>query len=276
MSWDDLPTYAETVETRSGLLATRTNGDPALPPLVLCQRFRGTMDDWDPAFIERLTAGRRVIRFDSAGIGESQGETPNTVAGMAEVLSNLLEALELDQVDLLGWSLGGYVAQTLALDQPDKVWRLVIAGSGPGGLDGPPPHPRVAEIAAKPSASPDEVAFLFFTQSGAGRAAAEQHFARIRLGERQPVDVGSGRRQREAIVAWWRGEGAARPHLPQLSMPILVANGIGDVMVPAEHSFAIARGAPEAKLVLYPDAGHTFLFQCAEDFTAEVMRFLGP
>ena len=275
MSWDSPATRSQTVETGFGRLAVRVSGAPNLPPLVLCQRFRGTMDDWDPEFIARLAAGRRVIRFDSAGIGESEGETPAAVAGMAEIVSALLHGLELDRVDLLGWSLGGYVAQTFALERPDKVRRLVIAGSGPGGPDGPPPHPRVAEIAAKPAAAPDDVAFLFFAESEAGRAAAERHFARIRLGERQPIDAESGRRQREAIVAWWRGEGAARPYLPRLSMPVLVANGIGDVMVPTEHSFAIARGAPNAKLILYPDAGHAFLFQCAEDFTAEVLRFLG-
>lgn len=276
MSWDDLATHSETVETKFGRLAVRVSGAPHLPPLVLCQRFRGTMDDWDPEFIARLAVGRRVIRFDSAGVGESEGETPTTIVGMAEIVSALLHALKLDRVDLLGWSLGGYVAQTFAVEWPDKVRRLVIAGSGPGGPDGPPPHPRVAEIAAKPSAAPEDVAFLFFTESQVGRAAAERHFARTGFGFRAPIDVESGRRQREAIVAWWRGEGAARPYLPQLSMPVLVANGVSDVMVPAEHSFAIAHGAPHAKLILYPDAGHAFLFQCAEDFTGEVLRFLGP
>ncbi len=276
MSWDELASRSQTVETKFGRLAVRVSGDAKRPPLVLCQRFRGTMDDWDPEFIARLAAGRRIIRFDSAGIGESEGETPATVAGMAKILSALLYALQLDRVDLLGWSLGGYVAQAFALEQPDKVRRLVIAGSGPGGPDGPPPHARVAEIAAKPAPSPDEVAFLFFPESQAGRAAAARHFARIRFGEGAPVDVESGRRQRQAIVAWWRGEGSARPCLSELSMPVLVANGIDDVMVPAEHSFAIARGAPKAKLVLYPDAGHAFLFQCADDFAAEVLRFLAP
>jgi pimeloyl-ACP methyl ester carboxylesterase len=150
----------------------------------------------------------------------------------------------------------------------------VIAGSGPGGPDGPAPHPRVAEIAAKTAATREDVQFLFFTETEAGAAAARRHFDRIRLGERPPVAAESGRRQREAIVSWWKGDGAARPHLGKLSMPVLVGNGIADVMVPAEHSFAIAQKAPRAKLLLYPDAGHAFLFQYAEDFCAEVLRFL--
>jgi pimeloyl-ACP methyl ester carboxylesterase len=231
------------------------------------------MDDWDPEFVARLATARRVIRFDSLGIGESGGETPNSVRGMAEVVPLLLDALGIDAVDLLGWSLGGYIGQTVALTWPERVRHLVIAGSGPGGPNGPPPHPRVGEIAAKTAATREDVQFLFFTGTEAGTAAARRHFDRIRLGERPPVAAESGRRQREAIVSWWKGDGAARPHLGELRMPVLVANGIADVMVPAEHSFAIAKKAPGAKLVLYPDAGHAFLFQYAEDFCAEVLRF---
>jgi pimeloyl-ACP methyl ester carboxylesterase len=255
-------------------LAVRVDGDPDKDPLLLCQRFRGTMDDWDPEFVARLAAARHVIRFDNLGIGESSGETPNTVREMAEVVPLLLDALGIGAVDLLGWSLGGYVGQTVALSWPERVRRLVIAGSGPGGPDGPPPHSRVAEIAAKTAATREDVQFLFFTETKTGTAAARRHFDRIRLGERPPVAAESGRRQREAITSWWKGDGAARPHLGKLGMPVLVGNGIADVMVPAEHSFAIAQKAPRAKLVLYPDAGHAFLFQYAEDFCAEVLRFL--
>jgi pimeloyl-ACP methyl ester carboxylesterase len=111
------------------------------------------MDDWDPEFVARLSTTRRVIRFDNLGIGESSGETPNTVRGMTQVVPLLLDALGIGAVDLLGWSLGGYVGQTVALTWPERVRHLVIAGSGPGGPDGPPPHPRVAEIAAKTAAT---------------------------------------------------------------------------------------------------------------------------
>src|ERR1700719_826579 len=229
------------IPTKDGLLAVRFDGDPQSAPLLLCQRFRGTMDDWDPEFVARLATARRVIRFDSLGIGESSGETPNSVRGMAEVVPLLLDALEISAVDLLGWSIVGYIGQTVALTWPERVRHLVIAGSGPGGPDGPPPHPRVAEIAAKTAATREDVQFLFFTETAAGNAAARRHFDRICLGERPPIAAESGRRQREAIVSWWKGDGAARPHLGKLSMPVLVGNGIADVMIPAEHSFAIAK-----------------------------------
>jgi pimeloyl-ACP methyl ester carboxylesterase len=262
------------IPTKDGSLAVRVDGDPREAPLLLCQLFSGTMDDWDPEFVARLATERHVIRFDNLGIGESSVETPNTVRGMAEVVRQLLDALGIDSVDLLGWSLGSYVGQTVALAWPERVRQLVIAGSGPGGPDGPPPHPRVAEIAAKTAATREDVQFLFFTETEAGTAAAQRHFDRIGLGKRPPVAAESGRRQREAIVSWWKGDGAARPQLGKLRMPVLVGNGIADVMVPAKHSFAIVQKAPRAKLLLYPDAGHAFRFQYAEDFCAEVLRFL--
>jgi pimeloyl-ACP methyl ester carboxylesterase len=231
------------------------------------------MDDWDPEFVARLSTTRRVIRFDNLGIGESSGETPNTVRGMAEVVPLLLDALGISAVDLLGWSLGGYVGQTVALTRPERVRHLVIAGSGPGGPDGPPPHPRVAEIAAKTAATRGDVQFLFFTETAAGTAAARRHFDRICLGERPPVAAESGRATARGDRVMVEGGWSGTAHLGKLSMPVLVGNGIADVMVPAEHSFAIAQKAPRAKLLLYPDAGHAFLFQYAEDFCAEVLRF---
>ena len=195
------------IPTKDGSLAVRVDGDPHKAPLLLCQRFRGTMDDWDPEFVARLATARRVIRFDNLGIGESSGETPNTVQGMAEVVPLLLDALGIGAVDLLGWSLSGYVAQTVALTWPECVRHLVIAGSGP---DGPPPHPRVAEIGAKTAPARENVQFLFFTETEAGAAAAGRHFDRIRLGERPPVAAESGRRRREAIAR--RGGRAMERH----------------------------------------------------------------
>src|ERR1700676_5447979 len=172
------------VPTNDGTLAVRVDGDPYKAPLLLCQRFRGTMDDWDPEFVARLSTARRVIRFDNLGIGESSGETPNTVRGMAEVVPLLLDALGIDAVDLLGWSLGGYVGQTVALTWPERVRHLVIARSGPGGPDAPRPRPGVAEVAAKTAAPREDVHFLFFTEPEAGTAAARRHLDRIGLGER--------------------------------------------------------------------------------------------
>ena len=178
MNWN-IATRSNIVKTRLGKLAVRVNGGADMAPLLLCQRFRGTMEDWDPEFISRLAVGHQVISFDSAGIGESEGETPNAIEETAEIVPALLDALKLDRTDLLGWSLGGYVAQIVALNWPQRVRQLVIAGSGPGGPDGPPPHPRVAEIAAKQIPTQEDLHFLFFTDSKAGVAAAQHHLTNI-------------------------------------------------------------------------------------------------
>ena len=260
-------------QTRFGEIAYRVHG--AGPPLLLLQRFRGTMDDWDPAFLQLLAATHTVICFDNLGVGETQGEAPDTVGGMAQIAIAFLEHLDYRAVDVLGWSLGGYVAQIVALEAPTHVRRLVIAGSGPGAVaEGPAAHPRVAEIAAKISADPEDLLFLFFSPSPAGRAAGEAHLRRINGSAHPPVSAETGRRQRAAIVAWTAGEGDARARLGDLAMPVLVANGITDVMVPAFRSFVLAQEAPNAKLILYPDAGHAFLFQCADSFTRDLEAFL--
>jgi pimeloyl-ACP methyl ester carboxylesterase len=263
----------EFAQTRFGPIAYRVDG--VGPPLVLLQRFRGAMDDWDPAFLAPLSAVRTVIRFDNLGVGETPGEAPDTVAGMAQAAIGFLETLDLGPVDLLGWSLGGYVAQLVALEAPTRLLRLVIAGSGPGRVpEGPAAHPRVAEIAAKVSADPEDLLFLFFTDTSAGQAAGRAYLQRVHATPRPPVIAETGARQLTAIGAWTAGQGDARPRLAELRLPVLVANGVADVMVPAFRSFILAREAPFAKLILYPDAGHAFLFQHADGFVRDLLAFL--
>jgi pimeloyl-ACP methyl ester carboxylesterase len=262
------------IPTPRGVIAVRHDGPPKAPALLLCQRLRGAIEDWDPRLISALAHQRRVIRFDMPGIGARAGDTPNSVHGMAPVVRALLDALGLERVDLLGWSLGGYVAQAVTLTWPDRIRRLVIAGSGPGGPDAPAAHPRVAEIAEKHQATREEIAFLFFPETEEGRAAAGEHLDLIGYGKRPPTRQESGLRQRAAIVDWTKGINAAKPRLSELAVPVLVAKRVDDAMVPAENSFVIARNAPDAKLVLYPRSGHAFLFQYADAFADEVDRFL--
>lgn len=264
----------QVMQTAVGEVAVRFDGSADAPVLLLCQRFRGSMKDWDPRFLTRLSRGRRIIRFDMPGIGSSPGQTPDTVHGMAAVVHALLDALAFDRIDVLGWSLGGYVAQAFALTHPERVRRLVIAGSGPGGPNAPAADPRVAPIARKEAATRDDLAFLFFDDSDGGRKAAHAHLNAIAYDEGSLPRQESGLRQLNAIVEWTKGNDAAKQHLDLLTMPILVANGINDVMVPADNSIIIAKTAPDAKLILYPNAGHAFLFQYAEDFADEVERFL--
>jgi pimeloyl-ACP methyl ester carboxylesterase len=270
----DLVRFAETSFSQ---IAYRIDGDVDGIPLLLAQRYRATIDDWDPRFIAALASGRRVIRFDNAGVGRSSGsEVPDNVAAMAEVAVALIDALGLDKVDLLGWSLGGYVAQMVALNAPDRVRRLVIAGSGPGAVpEGPAQHPHVKEVVTKDVLDDEDFLFLFFPDTAEGRAAGRAHLDLIAVDATGPaVTMSAALQQRKAIVSWTKGEPSARARLAELTMPTLVANGTSDVMVPAYGSYVISQDAPNAKLVLYPRSGHAFLFQHIDAFVGEVQRFL--
>lgn len=269
--WMDSP--HKLIDTIHGRLAYRDDGRGGELPLVILQRFRGTMDDWDPAFLTPLGAHRRIIRLDNAGIGGSGGRVPDTLDGMAEVVLAFLDALGLEQVYLLGWSLGGFVAQHVALAAPHRIRRLVIAGSGPGGVsEGPQPDPRVRDVMAHAENGDEDFLFLFFAPSAASRAAGIASLERLAaVPDRVPKVSSIG------FTGQLRAIGASkevRSRLGELSMPILVANGIQDVMIPAYRSYVIAQEAPNAKLVLYPNSGHGFLFQYPDDFAGEVNRFL--
>ena len=260
-------------DTRFGRLAYREDGEGPGPALLLCQRFRGTLDDWDPAFLAAIAHNRRVIRFDSAGIGGSSGDVPATLDGMASVVLRFAEAIGLNQIDLLGWSLGGFVAQHVALAAPELIRRLIIAGSGPGGKsEGPEPHPRVLEVMSQPHNGPEDYLFLFFSTSDTSRSAGRAYLERLaQVKERVPPVSGPGYvGQLRAITA----AAGVRERLSELTLPILVANGAHDVMIPAYRSFVISQEAPNARLVLYPNAGHAFLFQYTDEFAAEIDRFL--
>jgi pimeloyl-ACP methyl ester carboxylesterase len=243
-------------------------------PLVLLQRFRGTVDDWDPAFVAALASKRQVIRFDSAGIGGSEGETPVSVSEMSKVAIAFLGALNLAKVDLLGWSLGGFVTQHVALDAPHLVRRLIIAGSGPGGTpEGPRTDPKIFKVATKPVSDDEDFLVLFYPETETAISAGRESIDRIKHVQNKAPDVtvDSFMRQGQALGTW---EGV-RSRLAELKLPVLVANGVDDVMIPAYGSYVISQEAPNAKLVLYPNAGHGFLFQHISDFAGEVNGFLG-
>ncbi|BDG74354.1 alpha/beta fold hydrolase [Roseomonas fluvialis] len=261
------------LDTELGRIAIASDGPQGGVPLLLLQRFRGTLDDWDPDFIAAIAANRRVIRFDSLGIGRSGGQVPETISGMAGVAAHLIRALGIEQVDILGWSLGGAVGQQLALDWPALVRRLVVAGSSPGTItEGPQPHPRVAQVMTKPANGPEDFLFLFYPETDSAIAAGRASLGRIagQPDRGPPVTAEALMAQVRAIAAW----PGVLHRATELRMPLLVANGAHDVMLPAYRSFVLSQQAPDAKLVLYPGAGHAFLFQEIDDFAAQLDLFL--
>lgn len=248
------------------------------PPLLFLQRFRGTMDHWDPALLDRIAAHRRVIVFDGPGVARSGGTPARTIADQAQAAIGLADALQLRQVDVLGWSMGGATAQLTALHFPDRVRRLVVAGSGPGGVIEAPAAPdKVMQVAVKPVNDDSDFLYLFFHDTTTSLDAGRQHLHRLQ-GRHEafspPVAVETVMAQLGAIKAWSGGNDSAWLRLAEIGHPVLVANGQFDRMVHPYNSYAMAQRLPRAKLVLYPDAGHGFLFQHHAEFGDEVVRFL--
>jgi pimeloyl-ACP methyl ester carboxylesterase len=257
--------------------AYRTLGPSTGTPLVFCHRFRGTMDDWDPAVIDAIAAERPVILFDNAGIGLSTGETPDSTKGMADKAAGFIRLLRLTHVDLLGFSLGGNVAQTVTLNYPDLVRRLVLAGTGPGGGEGIVlAGPEIRQVSGRPILGLEEYLFLFFSPSEESRAAARRYWERVNSRpDREPaVSEATIKAQVTAIIAWWQGNGSAFPRLGEIKQPVLIANGNNDVMVPTINSYTMAQKIKNATLIVYPDSGHGFLFQYPETFSRHVLEFL--
>ncbi|MDU9001029.1 alpha/beta hydrolase [Streptomyces sp. RLB3-17] len=286
-SYSGLPN--ERVKAANGIdYAYRDTGptdDGAGVPLVLLQHFRGNLDNWDPALIDALAPARRVIAFDNAGVGGSTGTTPNTADEMAHGAIAFIEAIEalgLGQgpVDVLGFSLGSFVAQQIALTRPSLVRRLVLASSAPQGADGM--HgwaPEVIDAVGNPETSPEEYLSVFFTGSPASLQAGRQALQRIygaRSEDRDTVTNWATREaQYDAVCTWGIPDHAKLQRLSCLRMPVFVANGDSDPMILPHYSHLLAGLIPQARVKIYPDSAHGFLFQHHGEFAADVDAFLG-
>lgn len=247
------------------------------PPLVLLQRFRGTMDHWDPALIDALASDREVIIFDTVGVGASQGVSPASVHGMADNAAAFIQALNLGPVDILGWSLGGITTFSLLLHHADLVRRAVIAAATPGGVDGARPAPqKVWEVAAKPVNDDEDFLYLFYEETPQGRQVGQRQLDRLntsRADASPAVSPETVKAQFAALMAT-READAMLEQLAEVKTPVLIANGVNDIMVHSLASFAAAERMTNATCIIYPASGHGFLFQYAERFAADVTRFL--
>ena len=269
----------EFVSVDGARLAYRAFGASGPVPLVLLMRFRGTMDHWDPAFVDPIAEQRPIVLLDNAGVGQSEGEVPGGISGMAEIVRLFAAAKGLEKIDVFGWSMGAAVGLKLTIDHPVLVRKLVFAGSGPGGIvDAPPMPQKVLETIVKPQTSEDDYLYLFFAGSEASREAGRSSLNRIarrtEAAAHRPVKPESFKRQLAAVGAWAQGSNSAGDVLESVQTPTLVLNGAHDVMVHPYNSYTMNQRMPSAQLILYPDSGHAFHFQYPAQVAGDVIDFL--
>lgn len=246
-------------------------------PLLLLQRFRGTLDHWDPGFVDRLAMNRRIIMFDSPGLGGSTGQPRTSISAMADAAADVAAALELLSVDILGWSMGGMVAQALAIRHPQLVRRAVLTGTCPPG------NPRLqmpsdtwSAAALKPVYDFEDIVTLFYRSTPTSRAAAAEAEERIasrtdRVPEVTPDAVGA---QMTAGAEYWAdGEGIFE-RLSEITAAVLIGAGDDDVCFPMINQVVMLEEIPSATLAVYPDSGHGFHMQYVDAYCAAIDQFL--
>jgi pimeloyl-ACP methyl ester carboxylesterase len=245
--------------------------------VVFLTHLAAVLDNWDPRVVDGIAAKHRVITFDNRGVGASTGSTPATIAAMANDAVTFIRALGLDKVDLLGFSMGGMIAQVIAQDQPQLVRKLILAGTGPAGGEGIKNVTRISHLDTIRAllTLQDPKQFLFFTRTPGGRRAGKQFLARLKERTRnrdKAISLRSYAAQLKAIHRW----GLQQPSdLSVIHQPVLVANGDSDKMVPTKNSADLARRLPDSELVTYPDAGHGGIFQFHAQFVHKALEFLG-
>ena len=247
-------------------------------PLVCLQHFTGTLDNWDPAVTDVLASGREIILFDNAGIGRSTGEVPETIQAMAAHALAFLDALGLERVDLLGFSLGGMVAQEIALERPSLVRKMLLVGTAPEGgeeimrLE----KPKIRQIFDSSLPPSQRLVKLFFAPSASSQAAGEAFTARLaqRNREREPASGPNiAKSQIAAFRAWETFAGDRLAKLREIGQPCLVVGGVFDMMIPVRNCYLLSEHLPNAVLLTYPDSGHGSLFQFHESFTRQAAAF---
>jgi pimeloyl-ACP methyl ester carboxylesterase len=260
--------------------AYRRFGQPTALPLLCLQHFTGTLDNWDPAVTDPLALGREVILFDNAGVGRSSGQVPQSVAGMTQHALAFLDGLGVDVCDVLGYSLGGMIAQQMARNRPSIVRRMILVGTAPRGgedimhLEKPSLAKYLHDPELKGYAVLQRIFFAPTASSQEAGAAFVQRLAQ-RKDDRDPVSGPEVARAQIAAFREWEQFTSERfADLKNVPQPVLVVNGVHDEMIPVRNSYWLSENLPNAVLMTYPDSGHGSLFQFHESFVRHAAAFL--
>jgi pimeloyl-ACP methyl ester carboxylesterase len=280
MSASNVTSSTKFVDVGEQRYAYRRFGEGSGLPLLFLQHFTGTLDNWDPAVTDPLALGREVILFENAGIGRSTGSVPRTVAGMAQHAFAFLDAMRLNRCDVLGYSLGGMIAQQMAQDRPTIFRRMILVGTAPRGgedimhLE----RPNLAAHLKNPNLRGYEVlGKIFFTPSEPSQEAATAFIKRLmqRTEDREPASGPAvAQAQMAAFRDWESPSGERFAELKAIRHPTLIVNGVHDEMIPVRNSYWLSENLPNAVLLTFPDSGHGSLFQFHEPFTQQAARFL--
>jgi pimeloyl-ACP methyl ester carboxylesterase len=273
-SYKNAPTR---VVTAGGVdFAYRELGHKTGIPVIFLTHLAANLDNWDPRVVDGVAAKHHVITFDNRGVGASSGKVPDTVAAMAHDAVTFIRALGFNQVDILGFSMGGMIAQVIALEEPQLIRKLILTGTGPAGGEGIDKVTRISnlDVARALLSFRDPKTFLFFTRTANGKRSAKEFLARLK--ERtenrdKAISLSGYRTQLKAIHRWGRQQPA---DLSVITQPVLVANGDHDRMVPTTNTIDLDRRLPQSELVIYPDAGHGGIFQYHREFVATALEFL--
>jgi pimeloyl-ACP methyl ester carboxylesterase len=268
------------LQTKLEKYAYRRFGKGSGLPLLCLQHFTGTLDNWDPAVTDALASGREVILFENAGLGRSTGTVPETMSGMATHALAFLDALGFKRVDILGYSLGGMVAQQIALERPPLVHKMLLVGTAPEGGEDimHMEKPELRKITEDPNLPGlEKLVRLFFAPSKSSQEAGEAFALRLaeRTQDREPLaGTNVAMAQIVAFRAWESFSGERFANLRKITQPCLVVNGVFDNMIPVRNSYMLSEHLPNALLLTYPDAGHGSLFQFYNSFVRQASLFL--
>jgi pimeloyl-ACP methyl ester carboxylesterase len=267
------------VEANGIRFAYRRFGKPDGIPLVFNMHFTGTMDHWDPSVTDGFAKEREIILFDNAGVSSSSGEVPTSIEEMGANAIAFIKALGLKEADVLGFSIGGLIAQEITLQAPDLVRRLVLVGTGPrSGESMDTGTPEGARIFGATYEKPDHLWLsVFFTPSAASQAAGREFLKRFRLRtkDRDPeVNERVAPAQRAAIAKWGAKRERPYDYLKAIRQPALVVNGSNDLIIYTINSYILQQNLPNAQLMLYPDSAHGSQYQYPELFIRHVSMFL--